>query len=189
VYRGLELDPSRTLNQAADLSPTAVSVNVMSKSYGLPGLRVGWIACRDHALLERLERHKHYTSICNAGPSEFLAALALRHAPAVQARNRTIIADNLPVFEAFFTRHQELFDWMPPDGGAVAFPRYRGREGVETFCRELVETEGVLLLPASVYASQLAEVPADRFRLGVGRRNPRPALDALDRFLTTGRSR
>jgi aspartate/methionine/tyrosine aminotransferase len=189
VYRGLELDPSRTLTQAADLSPTAVSVNVMSKSYGLPGLRVGWIACRDHALLERLERHKHYTSICNAGPSEFLAALALRHASAVQARNRTIIADNLPVFEAFFARHQELFDWTPPDGGAVAFPRYRGPEGVETFCRELVETEGVLLLPASVYASQLAEVPADRFRIGVGRRNPGPALDALDRFLTTRRRR
>ncbi len=189
VYRGLELDPFRTLTQAADLSSTAVSVNVMSKSYGLPGLRVGWIACRDHAVLERLERHKHYTSICNAGPSEFLAALALGHASAVQARNRTIIAENLPAFDAFFAQHQELFDWTPPDGGAVAFPRYRGPEGVETFCRELVETEGVLLLPASVYASQLAEVPADRFRIGVGRRNPGPALDALDRFLTTRRSR
>jgi len=189
VYRGLELEPARTLTQAADLSPTAVSVNVMSKSYGLPGLRVGWVACRDHALLERLERHKHYTSICNAGPSEFLAALALRHAPAVQARNRAIMEENLPVFDAFFARHRELFDWAPPEGGVVAFPRYRGPDGVETFCRELVETEGVLLLPASVYASQLVEVPADRFRIGVGRRDPSFALDALDRFLTAHRSR
>lgn len=188
VYRGLELDPSRILTQAADLSPSAVSVNVMSKSYGLPGLRIGWVACRDRRLLERLERHKHYTSICSAGPSEFLAAVALRHAPVVQARNRAIIAANLPVFDAFFARHRELFDWAPPDGGAVAFPRYRGREGVETFCRELVETEGVLLLPASVYTSQLAQVPVDRFRIGVGRRDPGPALEALDRFLT-GRRR
>ena len=185
VYRGLEMDASRTLTQAADLSPTAVSVNVMSKSYGLPGLRVGWIACRDHALLERLERHKHYTSICNAGPSEFLAALALRNGPAVLARNRGIIAENLPLFDAFFARHQDLFDWTHPEGGAVAFPRYRGADGVEAFVRELVETEGVLLLPASVYASQLAMVPTDRFRIGIGRRNLRPALDAFERFLTT----
>ena len=78
VYRGLELDPARTLPQAADLSERAVSLNVMSKAYGLPGLRIGWLACRDRALLERLERRKHYTSICNAGPSEHLATIALR---------------------------------------------------------------------------------------------------------------
>jgi aspartate/methionine/tyrosine aminotransferase len=183
------MDPARTLTQAADLSSTAVSVNVMSKSYGLSGLRVGWIACRDHALLERLERHKHYTSICNAGPSEFLAALALRNAPALLARNRAIIAENLPLFDAFFARHQDLFEWTHPDGGAVAFPRYRGADGAEAFVRELVETEGVLLLPASVYASQLAAVPTDRFRIGLGRRDPRPALRALERFLTARRQR
>lgn len=183
VYRGLELDPATTLLQAADASSTAVSVNVMSKSYGLPGLRVGWIACRDHALLERLERHKHYTSICNAGPSEFLATLALRNGPAIQARNRQIISDNIPSLDAFFAGYPELFDWAPPAGGAVAFPRYRGADGVEEFCRRLVETEGVLLLPASVYASELATVPADRFRIGVGRRDPGPALEAFGRYL------
>jgi aspartate/methionine/tyrosine aminotransferase len=183
VYRGLELDPATTLVQAADASPTAVSVNVMSKSYGLPGLRVGWIACQDHALLERLERHKHYTSICNAGPSEFLATLALRNGPAIQTRNRQIIADNIPLLDDFFARYPDLFDWAPPAGGAVAFPRYRGPDGVEEFCRRLMETEGVLLLPASVYASDLAVVPADRFRIGVGRRDPGPALEAFDRYL------
>lgn len=187
VYRGLELDRSRVLPQAADLSPTAVSLNVMSKSYGLPGLRVGWITCRDHALLERLEKHKHYTSICNAAPSEFLAALALRHGPELHERNRAIIAENLPLFDAFFARHPDLFEWEPPAGGPVAFPRYLGADGVEAFCRDLVETEGVLLLPAGIYASPLAQVPTDRFRLGLGRRNPAPALEAFDRFLTTHR--
>jgi aspartate/methionine/tyrosine aminotransferase len=156
----------------------------MSKAYGLPGLRVGWVACRDHALLEALERHKHYTSICDAGPSEFLATVALRAREQVLARTRGIVAANLPVFGAFFARHPDLFEWAAPDGGCVAFPRYLGADGVETFCRELVETEGVLLLPASIYASELARVPADRFRIGVGRRDPQPALEAFDRFLT-----
>ncbi|MFC4950836.1 aminotransferase class I/II-fold pyridoxal phosphate-dependent enzyme [Pseudonocardia sp. GCM10023141] len=187
VYRGIELDPAHTLPQAADLSPTAASINVMSKSYGLPGLRIGWVACRDHAVLERLERHKHYTSICSAGPSELLAAIALDAGAWIHERNRGIIAANLPLVEAFFARHADLFDWSQPDGGCVAFPRYRGAEGVEAFCRDLVEQAGVLLLPASIYASDLAAGPVDRFRIGLGRRDPAPALAAFEQFLTTRR--
>jgi aspartate/methionine/tyrosine aminotransferase len=183
VYRGLELDPARTLPQAADLSPTALSMNVLSKSYGLPGLRIGWLACRDHAVLERLERHKHYTSICNAGPSELLGAIALGAGAQVQARNRAIIAENLPQFDAFFARHAERFEWAPPQGGCVAFPRYLGAEGVEEMCRELLDRHGVFLLPASIYRSDLAPVPEDRFRIGVGRRDPGPALEAFDAYL------
>jgi aspartate/methionine/tyrosine aminotransferase len=187
VYRGLEADPARTLPQAADLSPSAVSLNVLSKAYGLPGLRVGWLATRDRDLLHALERHKHYTSICNAGPSEFLGAIAVRERERIWARNRAIIAANLPLFDAFFARHPEAFAWAPPEGGCVAFPRYLGPEGAETFCRDLVETEGVLLLPASIYRSDLGPVPADRFRIGVGRRDPEPALAAIDRYLARGR--
>ena len=179
VYRGLERDPARALPQAADLSERAVSLNVMSKAYGLPGLRIGWIACRDREVLDRLERAKHYTSICNAGPSEFLAALALRNAERIRDRNRAIIAANVPLFDAFFAEYDDLFEWSPPDGGCVTFARYRGADGVEAFCRNLVERHGVVLLPASIYRSELADVPADRFRIGVGRRDPQPALDAV----------
>jgi aspartate/methionine/tyrosine aminotransferase len=187
VYRGLEADPARTLEQAADLSPTAVSINVMSKAYGLPGLRVGWVACRDHALLVALERHKHYTSICNSAPGEALATIALRARERILARTRAVIEANLPAFDDFFAAHTDLFEWRHPDGGCVAFPRYLGTDGVEAFCRELIETEGVLLLPASIYASELARVPADRFRIGIGRLNPEPALDTIDRFLVRRR--
>jgi aspartate/methionine/tyrosine aminotransferase len=183
VYRGLETDESRRLPQAAELSDSAVSLNVMSKSYGLPGLRIGWLATRRRDLLERLEKRKHYTSICDATPSEALATIALRNGPAIQARNRELIATNLPLFEAAFAAHPEKLEWEAPAGGCVSFPRYLGDDGVETFCRELVETEGVVLLPASIYASELGPVPAERFRIGVGRRDPEAALAALGRFL------
>lgn len=183
VHRGLELDPARRLTQVADLSPTAVSLNVTSKSYGLAGLRVGWLATRDRALLSRLERRKHYTSISNSGPSEFLATLALRHGEAIQARNREIVRGNLGLFDRFFAGWPDLFDWERPEGGCISFPRYRGADGVETFCRELVERAGVLLAPASLFRSRLAETPTDRFRVGVGRSNPEPALEAMQRFL------
>ncbi|HEY6761725.1 MAG TPA: aminotransferase class I/II-fold pyridoxal phosphate-dependent enzyme [Baekduia sp.] len=183
VYRGLEQDPARTLRQAADLSARAVSLNVMSKAYGLPGLRIGWLACRDHGLLERLERRKHYTSICSAGPSEHLATLALHHRDALLTRNRGIVADNLPRFAAFFARFADRFEWTPPQGGCVAFPRLTTGEPASAFCRRLVEEAGVLLLPADVYASDLAPVPEDRFRIGVGRRDPDAALAAFADFL------
>ncbi len=183
VHRGLELDPARRLTQAADLSPTAISLNVTSKSYGLAGLRVGWLASRDRALLSRLERRKHYTSISNSAPGEFLAALALRHGEAIQARNRAIIQRNLPLFDAFFARWPELFDWERPQGGCICFPRYKGADGVEAFCQDLVERAGVLLAPGSLFRSSLADTPTDRFRLGVGRSNPGPALEAMQLFL------
>jgi aspartate/methionine/tyrosine aminotransferase len=177
VYRGLELarDP---LPQATDLSGTALSLNVMSKAYGLPGLRIGWIACRDHAVLDKLERAKHYTTICNSAPSEVLALIALRAREHVLDRNRGIVAANLPVFTDFFARYPDLFEFTPPDGGCVCFPRYLGADRVETMCSELVEQAGVLLLPSSIYSSALTETPTDRFRVGLGRRDPSEALAA-----------
>ncbi|MFC0110739.1 aminotransferase class I/II-fold pyridoxal phosphate-dependent enzyme [Kibdelosporangium aridum] len=174
VYRGLG---TAALPQAADISPNAMSLNVMSKAYGLPGLRIGWIACRDRSVLERLERAKHYTTICNSAPSEILALIALEARDRILARNRSIIAENIPLFDEFFTRFADLFEWAPPQGGCVCYPRYLGSDGVETMCTELVEQEGVLLLPASIYTSALTETPTDRFRVGVGRKSPEAALE------------
>jgi aspartate/methionine/tyrosine aminotransferase len=183
VYRGVELDGARTLPQAADLSPAALSLNVMSKAYGLPGLRIGWIACRDRALLERIERRKHYGSICNAAPSELLAAIALRNGEAIRARVRAIIAANLETYDAFFARHRDRFEYAPPQGGCVCFPRYLGAATADDFCRELVERSGVVLLPGSMMGSALTDAGHDRFRLGVARKDPEPGLQALDDFL------
>ncbi len=184
VYRGLEVDRARMLPQAADLSETAVSLNVMSKAYGMPGLRTGWLACRCRALLERLERCKHYTTICNAGPSEFLATLALRNAEPIRARNRAIITQNLTHLDTLFAKHADLVDWRRSDGGCVAFPRYLGANGVEAFCASLITEHSAVLLPASISASSLAVVPADRFRIGFGRANMREGWAALDEHLT-----
>jgi aspartate/methionine/tyrosine aminotransferase len=144
----------------------------MSKAYGLPGLRIGWLASRDRALLERLERRKHYTSICNAGLSEHLATIALGAADRIKAHNRAIIAETLPIFDAFFAAWPQHFAWEHPQGGCVGFPRLLTGEPTSAFCRRLVETAGVVLLPADIYHSQLADVPIDRFRIGVGRRGP-----------------
>ncbi|HEY5358709.1 MAG TPA: aminotransferase class I/II-fold pyridoxal phosphate-dependent enzyme [Streptosporangiaceae bacterium] len=183
VYRGLEQPPHAPLPQAADLLPGALSLNVMSKAYGLPGLRIGWIACRDHAVLARLERAKDYTTICNSAPSEVLALIALRARDRVLARTRQIVAANLPAFDEFFARFPDLFAWQRPQGGCVSFPRYLGPDGVEAMCANVLRDAGVLLLPASIFRSRLTPVPADRFRVGLGRSDPEEGLAAWGRWL------
>jgi aspartate/methionine/tyrosine aminotransferase len=158
----------------------------MSKAYGLPGLRIGWIACRDASLLERMHGIKHYLSICNAAPSERLAIIALKARSHILARNRALIARNLSLLERFFADHADRFEWDAPDAGCTAFPRYLGAEGVETFVRDLVERSGVLLLPASIYRSALGPTPTDRFRIGYGRDGLADGLAVMSDHLRMG---
>ncbi|MFC6443989.1 aminotransferase class I/II-fold pyridoxal phosphate-dependent enzyme [Shinella zoogloeoides] len=183
VYRGLEVHEEKRLPQAADLFDKGVSVNVTSKAYGLPGLRIGWIASRDRALLARMEKMKHYLSIANAGPSEVLANIALKARETIFARNRALCAENMAKLDVFFAQYPYLYEWTEPDGGCVAFARYLGKDGVEEHCRRLVEEKGVLLLPSSLFVSDLLPVPMDRFRVGVGRRNIDAGLEAWRAFL------
>ncbi len=183
VYRMVERDPGRRLPQAVDAYEKGISLNVMSKAYGLPGLRIGWIACKDPALLRRMERYKHYLSICNAGPSERLALIALKARHRILERNRRLIEGNLARMDAFFSDFSTWFEWRTPDGGCTGFPRYRGPDGVEAFTRRLVEEAGVLLLPASIYRSELNDVPRDRFRIGYGRANAAEGQAAMRDWL------
>jgi hypothetical protein len=97
VYRLLGPDPARHLPQVADIYERGLSLNVLSKAYGLPGLRIGWIACQDTALLSRMERMKHYLSICNSAPSEALGIIALRAADRIVERNNALVRANLDV--------------------------------------------------------------------------------------------
>jgi aspartate/methionine/tyrosine aminotransferase len=183
VYRGVELDPERTLPQAADLSDRAISINVMSKSYGLPGLRVGWAASKDRDLLSRLERRKHYTSICNPGLSELLAAIGLDHGEQIHDRNRNIVRQNVEIVRDFFDEFPDLLEFDAPVGGCVSYPRYLGPEGTEEFVIRAIEDAGVMMLPASLYTSALCETPSDRFRIGIGRTSVPAAVDALREHL------
>lgn len=180
IFNGLGPTGTKHLPFIADLYERGLSLNVMSKSFGLPGLRIGWIACKDTNIISRMERLKHYLSICNSGPSERLAKIALRNRDKLLARNCAIVDDNLPKWEAFFERHRELFDWYRPNGSCTAFPRYKGPDGVENFTRALLEESGVLLLPSVIYRSDLGETPKDRFRLGFGRKGLDEGLAVLE---------
>jgi aspartate/methionine/tyrosine aminotransferase len=177
VYRGLEYDPADKLPPACDVSRRAVSLGVMSKSYGLAGLRIGWVATRDVAVRERMAALKDYTTICSSAPSELLAELALRHHARLAGRNLEIIGRNLALLDRFFAAHASRFSWVRPHAGPIAFPRLLGEE-VEAFCDRVRAGAGVLLLPGTLY-----DHPGNHFRLGFARRNLPDALARLEHFV------
>ena len=179
VYRLLEHDPADRLPAAVEASERAVSIGVMSKAFGLAGLRIGWIATRDRALLDGVAALKDYTSICSSAPSEILALIALRAREAVLDRSRAIVAANLGLLGAFAEEHADRLDWVPPAAGTVAFPRLRDGRPADRFAEALVAQEGVLVLPGAVFGAP----EADRFRIGFGRYDTPEGLERLGRFL------
>jgi aspartate/methionine/tyrosine aminotransferase len=177
VYRGLEHDPSTRLPAACDAYPRALSLGTVSKAHGLPGLRIGWLVCRDPEVIARVRELKLYTTICSSAPSELLVALALRHGGDLIDRNRQIVLANLPLVSDFIARRGELFDWVAPSAGPIGFPRARVAADIERWCEETAASAGVLVLPGTVY-----EQPG-HVRLGFGRSNLPQALERLDRYL------
>ncbi|MCZ4279672.1 aminotransferase class I/II-fold pyridoxal phosphate-dependent enzyme [Kiloniella laminariae] len=183
VYRGVEREESLRLPQVGDVYERGLSLNVMSKAYGLPGLRIGWIMTRDREIRSRMERYKHYLSICNSAPSERLSLIALKARDKILARNRVLLAENALKLGNFFAEFPDLFDWRQPEGGCVGYPRYKGPGSTDDFCEKLVSESGVLLLPPHIYHSELLPTPSDRFRVGFGRANIDEGLSAFRAWL------
>lgn len=178
VYRESEYDPSSRLPAAVDCGDHAISLGVTSKTYGLAGLRIGWIATKNRDVYEKMASLKDYTTICNSAPSEFLAEVAMRHRAKLAERNLGIIKHNLTVIDDLFTRHSHLFSWQRPKAGSMGFPKLLSGD-VESFCDDLVKKAGVLLLPGSVY-----DDAHNHFRLGLGRKSLPQAVERLDAYLS-----
>jgi aspartate/methionine/tyrosine aminotransferase len=175
-----------------ELSESVVALGLVSKGMGLPGLRTGWLVSRDPDALNQVAIYKDFTSICGPSPSEFLAAIALRHRSRILAETRTLLAANRERLEGFMARHAESFVWVRPAAGPVAFPRLRdpGRwGGVDVFCRRAREEAGVLIAPGSLFgglpAAPEVETAVDAsVRIGFGRAAFADALTVFERWFS-----
>jgi aspartate/methionine/tyrosine aminotransferase len=177
MYRGLEYDPGTRLPSGCDLYERAITLGGLSKTYGLPGLRTGWLALQDAPLRDRILGWKDYTTICASAPSETLAQIALQVGDVLAERSRGIVLDNLALAESFFARWQPVFRWNRPRAGSVALVGLR--EGsAQDFCQRLVSEQGVVLLPSAGLGFGDGHV-----RFGFGRLSFPEALEQLDRYL------
>jgi len=177
VYRELEHNPATRLPAACDLYDRAISLGSVSKSYGLPGLRLAWLASHEKEFLQKIISLKHYTTICASAPSEFLTALAFRHRQKFIDRNLQIVLRNLALLTAFFARYNNLFEWTPPNAATIGFARFKPQQDVLDWCENLVRDAGVLLLPGTVY-----DEPR-HIRFGYGRKNMPESLAQFEAYL------
>jgi aspartate/methionine/tyrosine aminotransferase len=178
VYRFLEFDEADRLAAGVDATTRGISLGVMSKTFAMAGLRIGWLATRDRDLLARCAAFKDYTTICSSAPSEILALIGLRARDAVIARSRGIVAGNLERLDAFFAEWADRFSWIRPRGGSIGFPRLTvPGVSIDDWATGLVEAEGVLLLPGSQFG-----IGGNHFRIGFGRTDLPVALDRLEAY-------
>ncbi|MBI1211989.1 MAG: aminotransferase class I/II-fold pyridoxal phosphate-dependent enzyme [Alphaproteobacteria bacterium] len=138
TYRDMSFVPKPPV--AASISPNAISVSSMSKSYGIPGVRVGWIVCQDVDLLERFLAAKEQIGICGSIIDEEIAEVALADAPRFLIGIDKQLRHALGIVEAWIAGEKRM-EWVKPQGGCVCFPRIRADAGVdvEPFYKELAK--------------------------------------------------
>jgi aspartate/methionine/tyrosine aminotransferase len=178
MYRFLELDTPAPLPAACRQYDRAISLGGLSKSFGLPGLRIGWTATRDRDVLDRIGMLKDYTTICNNAPGEILALIALRSRQTLIAPHRVRIKQNILTLADFVKCHSDFLQWHPPQGGSICFPRMTPSVDTFAFCETLVARTGIMMVP-----SRLFDYGDHHVRFGLGREGFDQILDRLGNYL------
>jgi aspartate/methionine/tyrosine aminotransferase len=182
MYRFLEYNETDRLPSVADIYENSISLFGMSKTFSLPGLRIGWLTTKNKKVFQQIANFKDYTTICSSAPSEIMAIIGLQNKKEIIANNLEIITNNLSLIDEFAQKHTNIFKWERPKAGTIAFPELKIDAQIDDFCKKLIDEKGVMLLPSSVYNYDKSCV-----RLGFGRKNMSEALSRLDEFLTAYR--
>ena len=180
VYRGAELNDEETTSMWVRYERVIVTSG-LSKAYGLPGLRIGWIAATP-AFVSSTWSYHDYTTIAPGALSDRLARVALDPArrPAILARTRRIVRENLPLIERWLHEHTPMFSWIPPRAGAIVYVRYNYAINSTELITRLRDEKSVLVVPGDHFGMD------GYLRLGFGERPDylRQGLDRLHALLS-----
>jgi aspartate/methionine/tyrosine aminotransferase len=157
-----------------------IVVSVMSKSFGLAGLRLGWVVTKNKFLLKNLLMIKSYGSICCSVIDERLGLWALNHSDTIIKRNNEIIIKNIEIFQAFIDENEQVFRWKEPQAGTLAVVELLIEQQIVDWAKNLAEQSGLLILPCSLFG-----LSGNYFRLGLGQLNFLQSLALLDKYLST----
>jgi len=158
-----------------DLYENSISLSGLSKAYGLPGLRLGWLASRLPDFVDAALKIKDFTTICHSGPSEVLGLIGLRAGERLLMRNLALVQRNAGLAAEYFAQRPELFQWYAPQAGSIAFPAWLGPGSVEALCQAAFDQEGVMIVPGWIF-----DYPGPHFRVGLGRQSFPEALARLE---------
>ena len=179
MYRFLDHRQGERLPSMCDVYEKSISLWGTSKTFGLAGVRIGWITSKDRGLLQKIENFKDYLSICSSAPSEILATIALNNLDYFLQRNLNKIRHNIQIFEAFQKKHDALFDFQAPPASSTAFVRFHLESSTAAFAEKLVKETGIMLLPSEAF-----EYGSKHARIGFGRKNFEEVLSVFDAYLS-----
>jgi aspartate/methionine/tyrosine aminotransferase len=180
IYRGAEVASSETTGSFWGRYDRVIVTGGVAKSFGLPGLRIGWILAPRGATRD-FRRHHDYTSIMPSIVSDKLAAICLKPSrrESLLERTRSILRANLPHLTDWLSTHTEEFDWVPPEAGAVLFAKAHLPVSTQTLVNRLRREYSVLL----VAGEQLGGGRGLRFGFGHEIGHTIEGLARLDRLL------
>jgi aspartate/methionine/tyrosine aminotransferase len=167
VYQGAERNGTTTPSFWGSYDRVLVS-NGLSKAYGLPGLRIGWVV-GPADVIESLWRRHDYTVIGPTPMSDFLAREALQVREKILSRTRGILNAHYPIMNAWLKRFGKLFQWRDPDAGAICFARYQHTVEAVDLVERIRARNSILLVPGEHFG-----LP-QHLRLGFG--NPKEELE------------
>ena len=194
VYRGIDLtaDGSGLLPSACELSATAVIFGGLAKTYGLPGLRVGWLICRDKATRDRIERLSLNTNCNMSVPTELLGSIAVRHTHELLRRNASVARRNLEAVAGMVARSRGLFSWVRPTSGLVVWLRWHGPGNARELARSVLEHEHIMVADQTLFGMEDAP-SGGGLRVGLGALDMPARLDAfqlaVQRYVESKRAR
>ena len=181
VYRLLEHNPDDRLPAMADLYCKGISAVTLSKPWGGCGVTIGWLAFQDLSIKQKLVDVQYFGTACPSRASEIQAMMVLRASDQILKKNLTIIRRNLSLLEQFIARYSDLFEWVRPKAGAIAFIRFKGPLTSSELGEQLAGAD-IGIKPAYCFTDV---VTADNyfFRVGFGEEKMPMALDALTAFV------
>ncbi|MHA2025047.1 MAG: aminotransferase class I/II-fold pyridoxal phosphate-dependent enzyme [Candidatus Thorarchaeota archaeon] len=148
IYRGAEIHDERAPSMQGRSEKVLVTSS-LSKAYGLPGLRLGWVACPTEEVAHDLWSYTDYTSICPSTPSDWLGTLALdpKFRSGIEERARKIIRENWAIVKEWLDSHGDTFEYVPPKAAAICF--IKQNTGVESLelVKRIMNEKSVLISP------------------------------------------
>jgi aspartate/methionine/tyrosine aminotransferase len=183
VFSGVWIDFTEPVPSAISLEPESIVIGCLSKTYGLAGLRIGWLAAPKE-FIRRCINLRYYTSLCPPAIVQQLGEIAIRNSVIILARNQEIVNENYGHALTWLKAHQEFFDWVTPMAGLVMLLRLKIAVDTEKFARRLADSLNVFLLPCTVGFG----MEEGYLRLGLGRdpKELRIGLDLISQYLHSG---
>ncbi|MBI2029537.1 aminotransferase class I/II-fold pyridoxal phosphate-dependent enzyme [Candidatus Gottesmanbacteria bacterium] len=179
MYRFLEYNQDDRLDSVSDLYDNSVSLFGMSKTFGMAGVRIGWLVTKNKSLYSKMSEFKDYTTICSSAPSEILSIIALRNKDKIIMRHLKRIERNLQLLDVFFNKFSNIFSWSKPKAGTICFPKLLINKSAYEFCEQVIKDTGIMLLPSTVY-----DYDDKHIRIGFGRENMPEVLSKLEEYLS-----